>query len=209
MLNCFQKSSRHLIGCLSAIALSVSMPLAAQALPQSGTSFAHLSPQEQSTLKAGNAVVVGENGHYTGRILTTAPINLTWNVLTDYNHFKDFLPGVVSSRILEAQGNRTVFEQVNLVKILLLTHKSRLVVTAFKQYPKEIDFQLKEGEIKALVGLWKLEPLPANQVLITQDVTFDPGDSVTRGLAFRIYKNALANSLQAIKQEAERRVAKL
>lgn len=209
MLNCFQKSSRHFIVYLAAIALSTSMPSDAQALPQSSNSFAHLSPQEQSALKAGNAVVEGENGHYIGRILTTAPINLTWNVLTDYNHFKDFLPGVVSSRILETQGNRTVFEQVNLVKVLLLTHKSRLVVTAFKQYPKEIAFQLKEGEIKALTGLWKLEPLSANQVLITQNVTFDPGNSVTRGLAFKIYKNALVDSLKAIKQEVERRVAKL
>jgi ribosome-associated toxin RatA of RatAB toxin-antitoxin module len=81
------------------------------------------------------------------------------------------------------------------------------VVIADKQYPKQIDFRLKEGEIKSLNGVWKLEPVSSSQVLVTQNVTFDPGNSVPRGLAFNIYKNALANSLKAIQQETERRFA--
>ncbi|UBF29795.1 SRPBCC family protein (plasmid) [Kovacikia minuta CCNUW1] len=206
MLNRRRKNYFHFIGYTSAIALSVLMPLSVQAVPQSGNVLNRLLPQEQATLKAGNAVVTGENGHYVGRILITAPVSITWNVLTDYDHFKNFLPGVISSQILETQGNRTVFEQVNQVKVLLFTQKSRLVITAVQQYPQEISFQLKQGEIKSLKGLWKLEPVAPNQVLVTQDVTFDPGNSISRGLAFTIYKNALVDSLNAIKQEVGRRV---
>lgn len=207
MLNCFPTNYRRIIGCTSAIALSVSLPLVGQAVPPTANFLTRLPVQEQTTLKAGDVVVAGENGHFTGRVLVTAPVDTAWNVLTDYDHFKDFLPDVVSSRILETKGNETIFEQVNKVRVLLFTQKSRLVVAAAKQYPQQIDFQLKEGEIKALKGLWKLEPVAPNQVLITQDVTFDPGDSVTRGLAFTIYKSALADSLKAIKQETERRAA--
>lgn len=206
MLNRSQKSFLHFIGYPSAIALSVLMPLLVQALPKPSNALNRLLPQEQATLKTGNATVVGDNGHYIGRILVTAPINTTWNVLTDYDHFKNFLPGVISSQILETQGNRTVFEQVNQVKVLLFMQKSRLVVTAIKQYPQEISFQLKQGDIKSLKGVWKLEPVAPNQVLITQDVTFDPGNSITRSLAFTIYKNALGDSLKAIKQEIDRRL---
>lgn len=207
MLNCFQKNRLRFIGCTSAIALSLPIALNAQALPKPSNFLARLSSQEQTTLKAGNAVLSGDNGRYTGRVLVTAPIDTAWKVLTDYNHFKDFLPGVVSSRILETNGNQTVFEQVNSVKVFLFTQKSRLVVTASNQYPKQIDFRLKEGDIKSLNGVWKLEPISPSQVLITQEVTFDPGNSVPRGLVFNIYKNALANSLKAIKKETERRVA--
>lgn len=207
MLNCPQTYQRF-IGCTSAIALSLPVALAAQALPQPVNFLAQFPIQEQTTLKAGNVFLTGDNGRYTGRVLVTAPIDTVWNVVTDYDHFQNFLPGVVSSRILAKQGNQIVFEQVNAVKVLVFTQKSRLVVIADKQYPKQIDFRLKEGEIKSLNGVWKLEPISASQVLVTQNVTFDPGNSVPRGLAFNIYKNALADSLKAIKQETERRFAR-
>ena len=207
MLNFFQKNCLRFVGYTSAIALGLPGTFAAQSLPKTGNFFTRLPSSEQTTLKAGNAVVNGDNGRYTGRVLVTAPVDTTWKVLTDYNRFKDFLPGVVSSRILETTGNQTVFEQVNSVKVFLFTQKSRLVVAASKQYPKQIDFQLKEGDVKSLKGVWKLEPISSSQVLITQEVTFDPGDLVPRSLAFKIYKNALADSLKAIKQETERRFA--
>jgi len=207
MLNYFQKNRLRFMGCTSAIALSLPIALDAQALPKPSNFLARLPSQEQTTLKAGNIVLKGDNGRYTGRVLVTAPVNTVWQVLTDYNQFKNFLPGVVSSRILETKGNQTTFEQVNLVKVLLFTRKSRLVVTASNQYPKQIDFRLKEGDIKSLNGVWKLEPISPSQVLITQEVTFDPGNSVPRNLVFNIYKTTLADSLKAIKKETERRFA--
>ncbi len=195
------------MGYTSAIALSLPLALDAHALPKPSQFLAQLPSQEQTTLKAGKVFLSGDNGRYTGRVLVTAPVDTAWKVLTDYNHFKNFLPGVVSSRILETKGNQTVFEQVNSVKVFLFTQKSRLVVAASNQYPKQIDFRLKEGDIESLNGVWKLEPVSPNQVLITQEVTFDPGTSVPRGLAFNIYKNALGESLKAIKKETERRFA--
>jgi ribosome-associated toxin RatA of RatAB toxin-antitoxin module len=206
MLNCLSKKYLGFIGYTSAIAISLPMAIAAQALPKPSSFLARLPSQEQATLKAGNVILNGDNGRYIGRILITAPIDTVWKVLTDYDHFKDFIPGVVSSRIVENRGNQTIFEQVNLVKVLLFTQKSRLVVAATKQYPKQIDFRLKEGNIKALNGMWKLEPVSPNQVLVTHEVTFDPGNSVPRNLVFKIYKNTLTDSLKAIQQETKRRV---
>ncbi len=194
------------VGLCAAMAFGSMMPLAA-AVPSGGTALTRLTTQEQARLQAGEAVVTGENGRYVGRILIPAPLDAVWTVLTDYDRFQEFLPDVVSSRILETQGDRIVFEQVNQVRVLLLTQKSRLVITALKQYPKEINFQLKEGNIKSLKGVWKVDTLPSQQILVTQEVTFDPGDAVPRGLAFAIYKNALGNSLKAIRQETERRLA--
>lgn len=206
MLNPVQTYQRF-IGYTPALLLSLTGALASQALPTPSNVLAQFPTQEQITLKAGNVFLTGENGHYIGRILVTAPMDTAWNVVTDYNHFKDFLPGVVSSHILAAQGNRIVFEQINVVKLLLFSQKSRLVVIADKQYPRQIDFRLKEGEIKSLNGIWKLDAISSSQVLITQDVSFDPGNSAPRGLAFNIYKNALVASLKAIRQETERRFA--
>ena len=207
MLGYFPKNHRLLIGYASAIALSLFVPLTANAMPQSNASLTQLPGQEQTTLKAGRIVLTGEKGHYTGRVLVTAPLNTAWDVLTDYDHFKNFIPGVVSSQILQNNGNQTIFEQINVVKVFLFTKKSRLVIASSEHYPSQINFQLRSGDIKSLNGLWTLDLISSNQVLITQDVTFDPGSSVPRNLAFNIYKNSLANSLKAIKQETERRSA--
>lgn len=204
MLNC-PRNYRRLAGYTAAIALSLPVALTAQALPKSGNLLAQLPTQEQTVLKSGNIVLNGDNGRYTGRVLVTAPIDTVWQVVTDYDNFKNFLPGVVSSRVLTKKGNQIVFEQVNLIRVLLFSQQSRLVIIADKQYPGQIDFRLKEGEIKTLTGVWKFEPVSAKQVLVTQDVTFDPGNSAPRGLALKIYRNALADSLKAIKRETERR----
>ena len=207
MLGYFQKNHQLLSGYASAIALSLFVPLTANAVPQPNASLTQLPVPEQTTLKAGRVVLTGEKGHYTGRVLVTAPLNTAWNVLTDYNHFKNFLPGVVSSKILQNTGDETIFEQTNVVKVFLFTQKSRLVIAASKHYPSQIDFQLKSGEIKSLNGMWRLALILPNQVLITQDVTFDPGSAGPRSFVFSIYKNTLADSLKAIKQETERRSA--
>lgn len=207
MLRYLQKNHRLFIAYASAIALSLAIPFTAIAVLQPNDSFTQLPGQEQTTLKAGRVVLTGEKGHYKGRVLVTAPMDTAWKVLTDYDHFNNFLPNVVSSRILQNNGDQTVFEQINIVKVFLFTQKSRLVIAASKHYPNQINFQLREGEIKSLDGLWRLEPISSNQVLITQDVTFDPGSSVPRNLVFNLYKNALADSLKAIKQETERRSA--
>ncbi len=207
MLGYFPKNHRLFISYASAIALSLFVPLTANAMPQSNASLTQLPGQEQTTLKAGRIVLTGEKGHYTGRVLVTAPLNTAWNVLTDYDHFKNFIPGIVSSQILQNNGDQTIFEQINVVKVFLFTKKSRLVIASSEHYPSQINFQLRSGDIKSLNGLWTLDLISSNQVLITQDVTFDPGSSVPRNLAFNIYKNSLANSLKAIKQETERRSA--
>lgn len=207
MWNCLLTQAGSLLGAATAIALSLTSPMAAEAqsaaTPRPG--LAQLPTQTQTTLKAGQVVVSGENGQYTGHVLVTAPVDVAWKVLTDYEHFKDFLPGVVASRILSTAGNETVFEQVNSVRLLLFTQTSRLVIAATQQYPQQIKFHMQQGQIKSLNGIWQLEPVNTKQVLITQKVQFDPGNAAPRGIAFNIYKNTLVDSLKAIKKETEKR----
>lgn len=111
-LGYFPKNYRLLIGYASAIALNLFVPLTANAVPQSNASLTQLPGLEQTTLKAGRIVLTGEKGHYTGRVLVTAPLNTAWNVVTDYDHFKNFIPGVVSSQILQNNGDQTIFERL-------------------------------------------------------------------------------------------------
>ncbi|WP_208346713.1 hypothetical protein, partial [Aetokthonos hydrillicola] len=67
MLGYFPKNHRFVIGYASVIALSLFVPLTANAVPQPNASLTQLPGEEQTSLKAGRVVLTGEQGHYTGR----------------------------------------------------------------------------------------------------------------------------------------------
>ena len=154
---------------------------------------------------ASDASVSGENGQYVGQVLVNGSRDTVWAVLTDYNHFDSFLPNVEESHQLQSNGNRVVFEQVNVFRVATLTHRNRVVVTALENYPNQISFSVTDDEVKTLRGTWQIKPMPSNQVLITHQVLIDPGPSIFRGVYLNVYRNQLKNTLTALKQEIERR----
>ncbi|MGF1479091.1 MAG: SRPBCC family protein [Cyanophyceae cyanobacterium] len=170
-----------------------------------------LPVEERVALRNGQVVIVGQQGQYTGRVLVTAPLEITWAVLTDYDNFENFFPNVVDSQLLEANGNRKVFEQVNSVQAFIFSKKTRVRIAATETYLEQIDFNLVEGDLGSLTGVWQIEPVspqasaPPQQVLITHRVTVEPGSTPSFGLFFSIYEDTLADTLAALKQEIELR----
>lgn len=171
-----------------------------------------LLPLEQRVaLRKGEVIFLGEKGEYTCRILTNSSIEDAWQVLTDYENFSKFLPGVQSSELIEQTGDRTVFEQVNKVKTLVFSIEARLQIANTETYPQQIAFEAIDGDIKTLKGKWTLEPVspypsaPADQVLLTHKVVVEPNKSLSDEIFFKIYENRLEETLSAIKQETEKR----
>ncbi|MGB3616143.1 MAG: SRPBCC family protein [Elainellaceae cyanobacterium] len=194
---------------IAIVATSLMMPVFAQV----DATFAQLPVQEQITLQDGQATVSGSDGQFTGRVLVDAPLSTAWQVVTDYNNFDQFLPTVETSQLLESTGNRRVFEQVNVVRIFPITRRSRVVIAATLSYPQQIDFNLVEGDLNTLQGIWQFEAVspsagaPPNQVLITHQVAVTPkGGGLIRGLFFNTYRNVLEDTMSALKQESERRI---
>lgn len=155
-------------------------------------------------LQYGETSVTGDNGQYVAKVLVKAPTGKAWEVLTDYDNFKHFLPNVSDSKLLSAQGNRKVFEQVSEFQVFLFTKRARVQISTSETYPQQIDFQLVEGDVESLRGTWQLTTPAPNLVLITHRVAVDPGAN-NRGLFFRIYKNSLKDTLTALKKEIESR----
>ncbi|MEL6603506.1 MAG: SRPBCC family protein [Cyanobacteria bacterium J06614_10] len=191
-----------------------SQPASADPVP---TVFSELPEQEQSALEAGEVMVTakrsGENGQFVARVLIDAPVTEAWKVLTDYDNFEQFLPNVEDSQLLESDDNRRVFEQLNVISIVpsVIDIRSRVVIESMENYPQQVDFNLVEGDLKVLQGIWKLDPVATtageepDKVLITHQVDIDPGDGSPRGLFFSTYRLVLEDSLIAAKQETERR----
>jgi ribosome-associated toxin RatA of RatAB toxin-antitoxin module len=207
---CLQQHRRLLRNCLAAIALSATMVF----LPDASAKLFdgpvdRLPALERDALRQGRVILNGEKGNYTVRVLVKGSVDTAWEVLTDYENFQQFLPNIASSQLIEDNGNRKVFEQVNRVRVLVFNQTSRIRLAITETYPQEIAFNLIEGDLKSLEGSWQLEPVspypsaPPDHVLITQQVTVesDSGGSIFYG----IFEDALEKTLAAIEQEVQQR----
>ena len=168
----------------------------------SSIQIAALTNQEQSALRQGQVLLSGKDGSYTARVMANGSTETAWAVLTDYDHFANFLPGIESSQLLESSGNQRRFEQVNVIRIFPITHRERTVIAASETYPSKISFSQVEGDLKKLQGSWYITGA-GSQVMITHQVVVEP--SSNRGIFFSIYKDNLQKTMAALKQEVERR----
>lgn len=164
---------------------------------------ASLTSQEQAVLRQGRVLLTGDDGNYTARVMANGSVDTAWAVLTDYNGFSSFLPGVESSQLLESSGNNRTFEQVNVVRIFPITHRERTVISATETYPSKISFSQVEGDLKTLQGAWYVTGA-GSQVMITHQVIVEP-ENFNRSIFFNIYKDNLQKTMAALKQEIERR----
>lgn len=170
-----------------------------------------LPVEERVALRQGEVIRLGEAGTYTFRILTDSSVEDAWQVLTDYENFANFLPGVEASVLLEQNGDRKVFEQTSKIKTLVFSIESKMQIANTETYPQQISFEAVDGDLESMKGKWTLEPVspypsaPPNQVLLTHEVIVEPAPSLSDGLFFKIFEDRLEETMTAIKHETEKR----
>lgn len=198
-----------LTGCLTLVTvISTAIPGSAQLF---NSPIDQLSASDRTVLKSGQALVTGEKGNYVAKVLVKSSQDAAWNVLTDYGSLSKFLPNVVSSKILESNGNRKVIEQVDARQIFLINVRSRIRSSVTETAKTRIDFQQVDGDLQKLQGYWTVEPIApfsgakANQVLITYVVDAQPKPGTPKGIFYNLFKDSLGQTLSVISQEVVRR----
>ena len=164
-----------------------------------------LSNRENKDLEQGKVVLKGEKGNYLGRIIATGDINTAWSVLTDYNNFDRFLPNIVSSKVIETEGDRVLFEQINVVDLWLFQEKFMVQIVANKIQPSQVDFKLADGELNKLIGKWHIEEITPGKILVSHQVEVEPGSNTEKPFFYGIYESSLEETLKAIAVEINRR----
>ncbi|NJM68757.1 MAG: cyclase/dehydrase [Scytonema sp. RU_4_4] len=166
---------------------------------------------ERVKLRNGQALVTGEKGKYTAKVLVTASPDIAWEVLTDYDNFSKFLPNTVSGKVLTVNGNQKVVEQVDTRQVFLMNVQSRIRSAITETAKSRIEFRQVDGDLQSLDGYWKIEPVApysgakANQVLITQVVEAQPKSGTPKGIFYNLFKDSLGEIMTAIKKEVDKR----
>ena len=164
-----------------------------------------LSTAEKADLKQGQVVLKGEQGNYLGQVVATGNMETAWQVLTDYDNFARFLPNIKFSKVIDSQGDRIVFEQVNVVDLWLFKQEFTVQIEAIKSKPNKVDFQIVDGDLKKLIGRWGIETVSPGKVLVSHAVKVEPGSDTEKPFFYGVYESSLEETLQAIAIEITKR----
>ncbi|MEB3230681.1 MAG: SRPBCC family protein [Leptolyngbyaceae bacterium] len=171
-----------------------------------------LSAKEQTALRDRHPVVVPVSRRFISRILVAAPSSIVWQTLTDYGNFSQFLPTVVSSRVVESEGDRHIVEQVDTRTILLAPVRTTVRTENIEIPQKRINFRLVGGDLKKFDGHWQLYPVATReapdmqQTLLVQSAEVDAGSVFFEGIVHTLIPDSLRANVKAIRDEAERRI---
>lgn len=167
--------------------------------------WTNLSSQEQSDLQQGKVILKGQKGKYFAQVKTTGNLDAAWSVLTDYNNFADFLPNITTSKIISENGDRLIFEQVNVVDLWLFQQEFVVQIEAIKTKPTKVDFKIVDGEFKKLFGRWQIAEQSPGKILVTHTVEVEPGSDVEKPFFYGVYESSLEEILKAMAIEISKR----
>jgi hypothetical protein len=111
------------------------------------------------------------SSHKDGRLkqatimaIAQAPLEATWEALTDYDHYIDYIPNAKSITVVSRTGNDVVIKYV----ISLPVSNFKYTLRNRHTYPLRIDSWPEDdkGDIKTGAWRWELIPLGQNKTII-------------------------------------------
>lgn len=182
--------------------------LSRQVLPAE-TYLARLSAADWAKLTRREVLLWGGQGQYEVMAATAVDGDTAWAVLTDYGNFARFLPTVAKSHVIEADGPRTIVEQVDRRRILLSTIESVVRTENLEINQQQISFRLLQGNLQHMYGHWRLDqamsPSGVSLLLVSQQVHAEADVGPFKGMFYTLFETSLVETIQAIRQEMERR----
>ena len=139
-----------------------------------------------------------------------APLDVIWNTLTDYNRLAEFIPGMVSSRILERRGNILTVEQTGSARLWLFSYSIDVVVQVTEQKPHTINVSRISGNLKQLEGGYQLELMGdgSGDYLLKWTGVIEPPLPLPSAVALTLIRNNVTQQFEGMVHEIERREAR-
>ncbi|MEB3268061.1 MAG: SRPBCC family protein [Leptolyngbya sp.] len=167
------------------------------------------SATHRQRLQQGDVLLLGQEGSYEVWSLVPTPVEVVWTVLTDYEAFPEFLPSVVSCRVLEREPGRTVVERRDRRKIGFMPIKVRIVTENLETSGDRIDYRLVKGNLDAMTGSWRVTPLQAEEAphrsLLVQTIQARASMGPLQSYFFEVFEKGLTDTMADLRREMTRR----
>ena len=140
----------------------------------------------------------------SSRIHINAPPEAVWKTLTDYDNLSSYLPKVMTSHVVERNGNEITLDQTGKTGIFIFEKVVNFRLKLREEYPESISFEQISGDFLVYQGEWLLETSTAIQgTLLSYNAKLKPRFFAPPILVSFVQWQDLPGILKAHKQRAE------
>ncbi|MDC3011028.1 SRPBCC family protein [Synechococcus sp. AH-736-G21] len=136
---------------------------------------------------------------------SSLPVQLLWDVLTDYENLSRFIPNLSTSELIQRQGQTVRLQQVGSQQLLGLRFSAQvqLELTEYRQ-DGLLQFRMVKGDFRRFEGSWQIRQRPHGSSLL-YELTVQGCLGMPIGLIEERLRDDLSSNLNAVVQEAHRR----
>ena len=139
------------------------------------------------------------------QLRTTIPVEVLWQVLTDYEQLETFIPNLVSSRLVYKDGATVRLQQVGSQQLLGLRFSAQVLLELTEYRPEGLlQFRMLKGDFRRFEGSWRVRSLPEGSSLL-YELTVQGCLGMPIALIEERLRDDLSSNLSAVEREAHRR----
>jgi ribosome-associated toxin RatA of RatAB toxin-antitoxin module len=131
-----------------------------------------------------------------------------WGVLTDYDRLAEFVPDLVSSKLVSRTTREAVVEQRSRSGFLFISQEVHLVLRIEEQPYSTLEVALIEGDMKHYDAHWELQPVERDGIqgtLIVFSGALEPDFFIPPLIGRPIVQANVKRMVEAVVAEIERR----
>jgi hypothetical protein len=141
-------------------------------------------------------------------VTLSAPRELIWATLTDYDHLAEFVPGMRVSRIIGRRGPAAIVEQEGEAGFLIFSYPIKVVVESAEYPPSDIEIHVVAGNLHRLDGRYRLEEGERDGTWVLRwSGLIEPSLPIPSFLSARILRDNVEAQFFGMVTEIERRQA--
>jgi ribosome-associated toxin RatA of RatAB toxin-antitoxin module len=130
-----------------------------------------------------------------------------WAVITDYNHLAEFIPYMLTSRVVQRDADRLLVEQTGEFNFLFFRQAVQAQLAVVESPQRRVMARAVSGNLREMEGRYTLEILPAGTVRLSYSGRMVPDFAVPPVIGKIVVRNMLANQFTAMVKEIVRRDA--
>jgi ribosome-associated toxin RatA of RatAB toxin-antitoxin module len=134
-----------------------------------------------------------------------APAELVWHTITDYDRLAEFVPGLISSRVVGRDGNTVTVEQMGELRIFFLRFPIDVTLASIESPPFEIGVKVLRGNLRRLDGGYRIEERGANDTLLHWRGLIEPDWIMPPFIGAALLREPMRRQFAGMVQEIGRR----
>ena len=101
------------------------------------------------------------------QLRTGIPLDVLWDVLTDYEELETFIPNLAKSKLVRRDGPTVQLQQVGSQQLLGLRFSAQVLLELTEYRPEGLlQFRMLRGDFRRFEGSWRVRSLPEGSSLL-------------------------------------------